>query len=226
MGDAVKPLLPFGYTGQQQDAESGLIYLRARYMDPTTGRFMSRDTFAGYASRPQSQNRYGYGEGNPVNRTDPSGHCAGALAIPCAGAAAGGAVAGPPGVVIGAAVGGVIIFGIIIAGVQQPPTTQEAAFPRVPWTGPQPPKDWTQSPGPGFEWQGKGDPGSQQGSWHNKETGESWHKDATHHGELHGDYVDANGTRWRVYYDGTAEQKGNDKKDEPKPQPNPGPVKN
>ena len=30
--------LPFGYTGEQTDAESGLVYLRARYLDPSTGR--------------------------------------------------------------------------------------------------------------------------------------------------------------------------------------------
>ena len=34
---------PLSYAGQYRDAESGLIYLRARYYDPTTGQFLSRD---------------------------------------------------------------------------------------------------------------------------------------------------------------------------------------
>lgn len=34
---------PFRYAGQYTDAESGKIYLRARYYDPSTGQFISRD---------------------------------------------------------------------------------------------------------------------------------------------------------------------------------------
>ena len=30
----------FGFTGEQFDAETGLIYLRARYLDPQLGRFL------------------------------------------------------------------------------------------------------------------------------------------------------------------------------------------
>jgi RHS repeat-associated protein len=35
--------LPFTYTGQQVDPERGLVYLRNRYLDPTTGRFQTPD---------------------------------------------------------------------------------------------------------------------------------------------------------------------------------------
>lgn len=34
---------PYGYTSRRHDSESGLIYFRARYYDPTTGEFASRD---------------------------------------------------------------------------------------------------------------------------------------------------------------------------------------
>ena len=34
---------PFGYTGQYTDTETGLIYLRTRYYDPTTGQLLARD---------------------------------------------------------------------------------------------------------------------------------------------------------------------------------------
>jgi RHS repeat-associated protein len=37
---------PFGYAGQQTDAESGFQYLRARMDDPKTGRFLPREPVA------------------------------------------------------------------------------------------------------------------------------------------------------------------------------------
>jgi RHS repeat-associated protein len=59
---------PFGYAGQYKDAESGLIYLRARYYDPTTGQFLSRDPLVAI-----TQSAYGYAADNPLDATDPSG---------------------------------------------------------------------------------------------------------------------------------------------------------
>src|SRR5208283_5756072 len=34
---------PFTYAGREYDPESGLYYYRARYYDPTEGRFISKD---------------------------------------------------------------------------------------------------------------------------------------------------------------------------------------
>lgn len=34
---------PFQYTGREFDTETGLYYYRARYYDPSTGRFLSED---------------------------------------------------------------------------------------------------------------------------------------------------------------------------------------
>jgi RHS repeat-associated protein len=65
--------LSFGFAGQQRDAESGLIYLRARYYDPRTGRFLSKDPVRGSAWRPASQHAYVYALNNPVRYRDPSG---------------------------------------------------------------------------------------------------------------------------------------------------------
>lgn len=70
---------PFGYTGEQRDPEAGLSYLRARYYDPATGRFLSRDPVTGLAAVPQTLNGYPYVVNNPVNLTDPSGRIAPAL---------------------------------------------------------------------------------------------------------------------------------------------------
>jgi hypothetical protein len=51
----------------------GLLYLRARWYDPATGRFLTRDPFPGLAALPQTQHPYVYCQNNPVLLTDPSG---------------------------------------------------------------------------------------------------------------------------------------------------------
>jgi RHS repeat-associated protein len=66
---------PFDFTGEMRDAETGFLYLRARMYDPSIGRFISRDGFAGSSRHPQTQNRYSYVGNNPVTFTDPTGHC-------------------------------------------------------------------------------------------------------------------------------------------------------
>ena len=58
---------PFGYRGEYTDAESGLVYLRARMYDSETGRFMSEDPAK------DGLNWYVYGNQNPTMFIDPSG---------------------------------------------------------------------------------------------------------------------------------------------------------
>ena len=67
--------LPFGFAGEQTDGESGLSYLRARYDDPTSGRFLSRDPFPGRIEDPASQNAYPYVQDSPLRWTDETGAC-------------------------------------------------------------------------------------------------------------------------------------------------------
>jgi hypothetical protein len=50
-----------------------LDYLRARFYDPTLGRFVSRDPLAGAIGNPLNLHRYIYGNADPVNNTDPTG---------------------------------------------------------------------------------------------------------------------------------------------------------
>ncbi len=64
-----------GFTGEQQFSD-GTVHLRARSYLPAIGRFLQRDSFAGFVARPQSLNRYAYVEGNPGNMVDPSGFSA------------------------------------------------------------------------------------------------------------------------------------------------------
>jgi RHS repeat-associated protein len=63
----------YGFTGEQEDAAVGLVFLRARYYDPTTGRFISKDPWEGDLQRPLTLDPYLYVIDNPVNLIDPSG---------------------------------------------------------------------------------------------------------------------------------------------------------
>ena len=64
----------FRYCGEYYDKETATVYLRARNYNPSTGRFISRDTFAGRRSDPLSLNLYTYCRNNPIRYIDPSGH--------------------------------------------------------------------------------------------------------------------------------------------------------
>jgi RHS repeat-associated protein len=87
---------PLGFAGQYTDAQSGLIYMRARMYDPATGQFLTRDPLEMLSGQP-----YAYAFDNPVNATDPSGRfattaagCAiGEVADPAGGCVAGAAAA-------------------------------------------------------------------------------------------------------------------------------------
>ncbi len=64
---------PWQFTGEAWDAEVELLYLRARYYQPETGRFITKDPRAGNLSRPWTLNPYVYVGNNPANSRDPSG---------------------------------------------------------------------------------------------------------------------------------------------------------
>ncbi len=61
------------YAGEQFDPAMGHYYLRARYYNPSNGRFNRTDPFEGNPSDPQSLHKYLYAHCNPVNATDPLG---------------------------------------------------------------------------------------------------------------------------------------------------------
>ncbi len=58
----------FGYAGQYTEAEVGVQYMRARFYDPATGQFLTRDPLTSVTGQP-----YGYANDSPLAYTDPSG---------------------------------------------------------------------------------------------------------------------------------------------------------
>jgi len=86
----------FGFTGEQQDP-AGLVFLRARFYDPGTGRFLTKDPFPGLPALPTTLHPYQYALNNPVNLVDPSGQIV-------------------PLLIATAAIGGVIGGGVSAAG--------------------------------------------------------------------------------------------------------------
>jgi fibro-slime domain-containing protein/RHS repeat-associated protein len=67
------------YTGEQFDANFGFYYLRARYLNPSTGRFQTMDAYEGSIFEPNSLHKYLYVHADPLNNTDPTGHFAMAM---------------------------------------------------------------------------------------------------------------------------------------------------
>ncbi|HET9154486.1 MAG TPA: RHS repeat-associated core domain-containing protein [Solirubrobacterales bacterium] len=82
----------FGFADQYTDAETGLQYLRARFYDPQTGQFLSRDPIDALTGQP-----YSYGLDNPLTQSDPSGMFAIAGALGC--------LAGPEAAAVCAGIG-------------------------------------------------------------------------------------------------------------------------
>lgn len=60
----------FGFTGREHDAALNLYYYRARFYDPATGRFLSKDPIGFEAG---DTNLYRYVGNGPQNAVDPSG---------------------------------------------------------------------------------------------------------------------------------------------------------
>jgi len=64
---------PYRFAGEPFDPNSGFYYNRARWMDPSAGRFVSMDPFEGFLTEPATLHRYVYAMNRPVGVVDPSG---------------------------------------------------------------------------------------------------------------------------------------------------------
>ena len=77
---------PFRYRGYYYDIYTGLYYLKSRYYDPQTGRFINMDGVE-YADPPflNGLNLYAYCNNNPVMYVDPNGNFAITISLVSAG---------------------------------------------------------------------------------------------------------------------------------------------
>ena len=75
------------YRGEQYDPDLSLYFLRARYYDPATGRFVGRDPEDGIVTDPATLHKYVYAGGDPVNLVDPTGRTEAVADRPLSGSA-------------------------------------------------------------------------------------------------------------------------------------------
>ncbi|MES2595714.1 MAG: RHS repeat-associated core domain-containing protein [Verrucomicrobiota bacterium] len=74
LGALAGPIQQFTFLGRHGvRTEFDLYQMGARYYDPVTARFLSRDPMPPRTEDPESLNRYGYAAGNPLRYLDPNG---------------------------------------------------------------------------------------------------------------------------------------------------------
>lgn len=109
------------FKGLLWEPDAGLYYMRARWYDPTTGRFASEDPI-GLAG---GINQYTFAHGDPVNLSDPSGEFPGLIAA-VLGVALKGAVAGAIGGVVTKAVSNIFHHKPVLRGWEKAALTGAA----------------------------------------------------------------------------------------------------
>jgi RHS repeat-associated protein len=65
-----------GFQSDWTDPTNGLVWMGARWYNPQTATFTSRDTYPGSVGAYATLNRYTYGLNNPLKYSDPTGHVA------------------------------------------------------------------------------------------------------------------------------------------------------
>jgi RHS repeat-associated protein len=73
-GTLTPPRTAILYSGERFDSDLQQYYLRARYYNPTIGRFGAQDQQDGTPNDPLSLHKYAYCQNDPVNMRDPSGN--------------------------------------------------------------------------------------------------------------------------------------------------------
>jgi hypothetical protein len=183
--------------------------MQARVYDPATAQFLTVDPLVASTQMP-----YAYAADNPENLGDPTGYEAIPVPIDV------GACADPlTAAICAGAAGYTVVEGVKAlynattgeeggdegeAELRAKQIAEENCGEFDPnFNNPE------ELPGPGWEWKGKGPPGSSEGSWVNPETGEKLYPDLNHPEPEgpHYDYTAPDGSQWRIYPGGRIEPK-------------------
>ena len=71
--NTIAAINPFRYRGYRYDGDTGLYYLRSRYYDPVSCRFVNADKYVSTGQGQLGHNMFAYCNNNPVRYDDPTG---------------------------------------------------------------------------------------------------------------------------------------------------------
>ncbi|HAB98353.1 MAG TPA: hypothetical protein DCE71_00855, partial [Parachlamydiales bacterium] len=178
-GSDLSDEIPYAYCGKRYDSNTGLLYFGKRYYDPSLRRWLTPDPIG----PKDHSNLYQYVFNNPYRFRDPYGESVGGYLLGLGEIVLGGTI------LLGGLTCEVITLGgftfglgvttnagLALMGLGLATTTinaQDIKATNISWKQPKsPPYDWadlgsdpTVSPDSGFEWKGKGKPGTGKGSW-------------------------------------------------------------
>jgi RHS repeat-associated protein len=192
---------PWRYAAKRFDPDLNIIYFGKRDYDPDLGRWLTTDP-AGFTD---SLNLYQFAFNNPFSYYDPDGEFLFMACIPFAMLFTSTAVKiCVDAIAIGIGCWGVYQGTKYAADAMSSPytlsegmcytivdnsfdtirykneTSSSTKQKKPPYDGKELGNDPTKCPSDGFEWRGKGEPGSKRGSWYNPQTGEQLYPDLDH----------------------------------------------